>query len=200
MVTSAFAGGLRQEWGHPLGNSLRSQSSSLSGGPLPPVSRGLRSPPVVALYSWFSSVLVSANKARTGHPSGSRPRRRAAPCRFRAGPWRPWTPQRTSCTPPPPFVCIRSRGSRSSGPTPRWLTARARRVRADAWLGGRRPIRSGGSKPTPWPACRPPSVQPKQRSASNGTSSRITWKQARASLCATAFLATTGLLLAFLRS
>ncbi len=44
-----------------------------------------------------------------------------------------------------------------------------------------------------------PSVQPKQRFDSNGTRSRITCQQARASLCATALRATTILVLAFLR-
>ncbi len=97
--------------GHPLGNSLRSQSSSLSVGPLPAVSCRLRASAVAAPRSRFSLVSVAPGEARTPHPPGSRPRRRAASCRSGPGPWRLATPRRTSRAPPSPIGCIGSRGS-----------------------------------------------------------------------------------------
>ena len=51
----------------------------------------------------------------------------------------------------------------------------------------------------PQARARRPAVHPKQRSESNGPLSRITWKHARASLCATALIATGRPALAALR-
>ena len=55
------------------------------------------------------------------------------------------------------------------------------------------------SQPRVWLTAPAPFFQANARWTSNGTRSRITWSQARASLCATALIATTGIVLAHWR-
>jgi len=75
----------------------------------------------------------------------------------------------------------------------------AGRARQDAMDRGAAAIQCHGLVAIPVSGLPPPAVQPKQRVGSNGTPSRITWKQARASLWATALRATTLCVRAFLR-
>jgi hypothetical protein len=88
---------------------------------------------------------------------------------------------------------------------PSWLTVRAQRTPRPGRDRRRRAIRSPGFKPTPKRHCRrrpiEPSIfhrfiHPKALDTSKGLPSFMTWWHARASLCATALMATTASVLA----
>ena len=90
----------------------------------------------------------------------------------------------------------------SPAPIPGWLTLRAIRLYCKSVTAARHPIQ------TKWLSLQSPNpglpvavvTHAKQRVTSNGLRSFKMWKQARASLCASALIATTLLVLAFFRS
>ena len=87
-------------------------------------------------------------------------------------------------------------------PIPRWLALRAIRFDCKSVTAARHPIQFKWlSFQSPCPGL-PAAVvtHAKQRVTSNGLRSFRMWKQARASLCASALIATTLFVLAFLRS
>jgi len=89
-----------------------------------------------------------------------------------------------------------------SAPIPGWLTLRAIRVDCKSVTAGRHPIQ------TKWLSLQSPNpglpaavvTHAKQRVTSNGLRSFRMWKHARASLCASALIATTLFVFAFFRS
>lgn len=118
-----------------------------------------------------------------------------SPWRLRR-PRRTLVPQRVQCVHHRPMAAV------SPAPIPGWLTLQAIRLYCKPVTAARHPIQ------TMWLSLQSPNpglpaavlAHAKQRVTSNGLRSFRMWKQARASLCASALIATTLLVLAFFRS
>lgn len=134
---------------------------------------------------------------RTKHPSRSSERRCVC-----LSPWRLCRPRRTLVPQRVQWVHHRPVAADSPAPIPWWLTLRAIRLYCKSVTAARHPIQ------TLWLSLQSPNpglpvaveTHAKQRVTSNGLRSFRMWKQARASLCASALIATTLFVLAFFRS
>lgn len=178
--------------GHPL--ACRGQASNTSPGGVSRRYSIASNSPCRGRPRPFLHVMAATNRAR--HPSGSSQGQYGCP-----SPWRPSRPRRTWVPPRVQLSLHRPVAADGSAPIPRWLARRAIRFlqtgdgdtasHSDRWL----------ALQSPYPGL-PFAVvtHTKQRATSNGLRSFRIWKQARASLCANALMATMLLVLAFFRT
>lgn len=117
-------------------------------------------------------------------------------------PWRLRRPRRTLVPQRVQWVHHRPVATGFPAPIPWWLASRAIRLYCTSVTAARHPIQ------TKWLSLQSPNpglpvaveTHAKQRVTSNGLRSFRMWKHARASLCASALIATTLFVLAFFRS
>jgi len=116
-------------------------------------------------------------------------------------PWRLHRPRRTLVPQRVQWVNHRSLAAEVPAPIPCWLTLRAIRVCCKSVTAPGVQFRSVGSNSSPlsW-LTGAVETYAKQRVTSNGLRSFRMWKHARASLCASALIATTLFVFAFFRS
>src|SRR5574338_56807 len=144
------------------------------------------SPSASSDHTRFFDQLATTNRA--SHPSGSSERRYY--CR---SPWRRCRPRRTLVPQRVQWVHHRPVAAEDSAPIPGWLALRAIRFHCKSVTATRYPIQ------TKWllRQSQDPGLSAavlthaKQRLTSNGLCSFRMWKHARASLCASALIATT---------
>lgn len=162
-----------------------------------------RQPPVFNLFIHRLQLPITPVSSNHGcDESRQTPIRIKRAAMIRRSPWRLRRPRKTLVPQRVQWVHHRPVAAGSPAPIPGWLTLRAIRVYCKSVTAARHPIQTKWlSLQSPCPGL-PAAVvtHAKQRVTSNGLRSFRMWKQARASLCASALIATTLLVLAFFRS